>query len=973
MADLLTVYDDDTFFDCTVCDKRIRGDTLYKLHLTSSLHLKKEKTLAAQGKIPKPPPLPEWTDIKQYLEYLKLDEPIIGLGSLEQIPDLVNDDGKPGLKYKCRVCNIEMDLHNAVGHVIGRKHRQKYLEQKRPDLVTWRNTTQQPGLVARFQAKVVEKQEGWGTPVPLEKPQKKPRNVGKGNDLKSTVRGRNPRTKSTFVKDIHKQSYLDEHGRPCYTGEKDVQYGRPHPSENRHQRPYKETNIQGRFFQGDDYSEREEHARHHVDQGGRSMSHSREDYEEANLGKGQYSRGYSLKSRDYDVQENIYQEDVPRNIFNDRDIRIHSAAQHHGETEYLEQQMEGRMYAAYEERGSGMEVMSKYSRSFHDEERRENVREFTRRMWEESNEMQGYPQRLDPRDIPRAYSHEPVPAKKKKKSRFSDATAEEIALAHMRHSQEFIHKEKQRGAPNQAKSPLFNNPVMESRNASRVYPHPENVLDVLSDIQIENLGEAKFLKEKLCTVLKEFQANKTAKTGGHTSQFASEQRRDAHDKDLRDDPDGMYLENRGFQEVRRYEDDPRSVQESRKYEEDPRAVGEIRRYEDDPRAFGEVKRYEDDPRAFGEVKRYEDDPRAFGEVKRYEDDPRAFGEVKRYEDDPRAFGEVKRYEDDPRAFGEVKRYEDDPRAFGEVKRYEDDPRAFGEVKRYEDVPRAFGEVKRYEDDPRPFVEVKQSEDDPRAFGEVKRYEDDPRAFGEVKRYEDEPRAFGEVKRYEDDPRAFGEVKRYKDDPRSPRESRRYENDSRDYREARRFDSYPSDFQEVRQFADDPRGLQKTRLQENPRDFPERRGYEADLGEEAGHYEEYSRATKDSLEGPRSIHETRYYDDDFRGFVNVDSERKWDHQRRHSSERFENSGREDIESGFQESFGKPPMLYKPTSLLDDTRMFAGRGQQRSHQNDRQPGDELYDPFQPSSSPPPEMTHSTSLDKIASTLLELVARR
>ncbi|XP_051948341.1 uncharacterized protein LOC127619534 isoform X2 [Xyrauchen texanus] len=943
MADLLTVYEDDTFFDCTVCDKRIRGDTLYKLHLTSTLHLKKEKTLAAQGKIPKPPPLPEWTDIKQYLEYLKLDEPIIGLGSLEQIPDLVNDDGKPGLKYKCQVCNIEMDLHNAVGHIIGRKHRQKYLEQKRPDLVTWRNTTQQPGLVARFQAKVVEKEEGWGTPVPLEKLQKKPRNVGKGNDLRSNVRGRNPRTKSPFVKDIHRPSYLDEHGRPYFTGEKDDQYDRPHPSENRHQRPYKETNIRGTFFQGHEYSEREEHARQHVDQGGRRMSHSQEDYEEPNLGKGQYSRGYSLKSRDYDVQENIYQ-DVPRNLFNDRDIRFHSAYQHHGETEYLEEQLEGRMY---EERGSGMEVMSKHCRSFHDEERRENVREFTRRTWEESNEMKGYPQMLEPRDLPRAYSHEPVPAKKKKKSRFSDATAEEIALAHMRHSQECIHKEMQRAAPNQAKSPLFNNPVMESRNAYHVYPHPENVLDVLSDIQIENLEEAKFLKEKLCTVLKEFQANKTAKTGGHTSQFASEQRRDAHDKDLRVDPDGIYLENRGFQEVKRYEDVPRSVQESRKYEEDPRVVREVKQYEDDPRAFGEVRRYEEDPRAFGEVKRYEEDPRAFGEVKRYKEDPKAFGELKRYEDDPRAFGEVKRYEDDPGTFGEVKRYEDDPRAFGEVKRYEDEPRAFGEVKRYED--------------------------EPRAFGEVKRSEDVARAFGEVKRSEDEPRAFGEVKRYEDEPRAFGEVKRYEDDPRSPRESRRYENDSRDYREARRFDSCPSDFQEARQYADDPRELQKTRLQENTRDFPEWRGYEKDLREEARHYEEYSRASKDGLEGPRSIHETRYYDDDFRGFVNVDSERKWDDQRKHSSERFENSGREDIDCGFQESFGKPPMLYKPTSLLDDARMFAGRGQPRSHQNDHQAGDELYDPFQPSSSPPPETTHTTSLNKIASTLLELVARR
>ncbi len=77
----------------------------------------------------------------------------------------------------------------------------------------------------------------------------------------------------------------------------------------------------------------------------------------------------------------------------------------------------------------------------------------------------------------------------------------------------------------------------------------------------------------------------------------------------------------------------------------------------------------------------------------------------------------------------------------------------------------------------------------------------------------------------------------------------------------------------------------------------------------------------------------------------------------------------------ESFGKPPVHFQPTSLQEDARMYAGRAQQRSHQSDRDryPGDEPYDPFHPSSSPPPETSSSTSLDKIASTLLELVARR
>ncbi|XP_051520242.1 uncharacterized protein si:ch211-13c6.2 isoform X2 [Myxocyprinus asiaticus] len=874
MSDLLTVYDDDqanTFIDCTVCDKKIRGDTQYKIHLTTSHHLKKENTLAAQGKIPRPPPLPEWTDIKQYLEYLNLDEPIIGLSSLEQIPDLA-EDGRHSLQYMCKVCVVEMDLHNAVAHVVGRKHRQKYLELKRPDLVTWRdNFLKQPGLVARAKAAVVEKQEGWGTPVPLKTPQNKFRNVNQGNDLRSSVHGQDPRMKSPLVEDIHRKSNLDEDkcGWPYYTGEKNDQYDRPHPDENRHQRQFEKTEIRGRFFRGDNYSKRAEtevYGRPHVEQGGGRRPHSQEDYEEANLGRGQYSRGDRLESKDYDVQENVYQEDVPRNKFRDRDLRIHSAAPCPGESVYQEEKMEVGMYAAYEERGSGMEVMPKHGRSFHDEERRENVREFARRTWDESNEMQGYPERLDPRDFPRAYSHEPVPAKKKRKSRFSDATAEEIAVAHMRHSQEFIHKENLRGAQRRANSPLFNNPVVDSGSMSHDYQHTENVLDVLSDIQIENLEEAKFLKEKLCTVLKEFQANKT---GGHTSQFASEQRRDAYDKDLRDDPDSIYLENRDFQEVRRYEDDPRSFQESRQHDNEPRAFGEVRRYEDDPSSFQESRQHDNDPRAFGEVRRNEDDPSSFQESRQHDNDPRAFGEVRRYEDDPMSFQESRQYDDDPRV--------------------------------------------------------------------------------------------------------FGEVGQYKDDPRGPRESRFYEDDSRDHRETRRFESYPSDFQEARQYADDPRKLQKTRLHDNKRDFPEQRVYEDDPREEAGRYKEYSRASQDSREGPRGTHETRYYDDDFRGFGNVDPERKWDHQRRHSLERFKGLGPEDIERGFQESIGKPPIHYQPPSLLEKTRIFPGRGQQRLHHYDRRPGDEFYDPFHPSSSPPPETTNSTSLDKIASTLLELVARR
>uniref|UniRef100_A0A672T431 Uncharacterized protein n=1 Tax=Sinocyclocheilus grahami TaxID=75366 RepID=A0A672T431_SINGR len=591
-----------------------------------------------------------------------------------------------------------------------------------------------------------------------------------GIDLRASVHyGQDSLTKSPFPEQVQKQTYLDEdqHGRPYYTADKYDQYNRPNPShaisqqfypeENQHQKPYEDAGIRG----GDDYPEREMHTRPYADQSGRRLQ---EDYERESLGGGQFSGGQI-------------------NRFNDKDLRIRPGA-----SEYQKEQMEGRRNAGYEERNPAMNPMSMHGRSFN-EEKRGTVREMQSRTWDKVNEVQGYPPMFQPKN-PRAYSQEAAPAKKKRKSRFSDATAEEIALTHMRHSNKFPAKVKPRGAPFRANPLSLNKQFVDSGSTSHLNPKHENVLDILNDIKIENMDEARFLKEKLCTVLKEFQDNKSRSAVGHTSQPVSDhrgvkqtdQRRDAY-KDPRDDPDSMHLGKRGFQEARRYEDGPRSFQESRQFGDDPRMFREVRQIGDDPRGLRETRRYEDD-----------------------------------------------------------------------------------------------------------------------------------------------------------------------------------------YKESKRFDSYPSDLQEARPYANDPRGFQKMMLQETTRDLPERRRYDEDPRQKEQHFEEYSRA-----EAPRSTQETRYYEGDYRGFGNLDPERNWEHQKGRSLERFENRGPADLERGFQESFGKPPVHFQPTSLQEEARMYAGRAQQRSHQNDHEPGDEPYDPFHPSSSPPPEATSSTSLDKIASTLLELVARR
>ncbi|KAG1946934.1 hypothetical protein F2P79_012953 [Pimephales promelas] len=589
-----------------------------------------------------------------------------------------------------------MDLFSMVAHVVGRKHRQKYLELKRPDLVTWHDNAQkQPGLVARAKAAVVEKQEGWGTPVALK------RDVFpnyQGRDLPPSVHeqpyyGRESSWEPPLAEDkIYEQTYLEEQGRPYYIDENYDHYHRPNPDDavhqqsypegNRHQQPYEEADNRGRGLRGDDYperAEREMHTRPYADHGPRRL---REDYDDVH-GQGQFSRGDRLVS--IDVQEKVYNEGVPRNRFNDKDLRI----QRPGESKYQAEQMEYRRYATYEEEKPATNPMPMHGKSFHDEERRGTVRELHKGPWDKANEMQGYPHMHEPRD-PRAYSQEAVPAKKKKKSRFSDATTEEITLAHMRHSKKNIQKEKSREAQFRAKPPppSFNNQFVDPGSVSHLDPKHENVLDILSDIQIENMDDARFLKEKLCTVLKEFQAKKSGTTGGPSSQSVSdqrgvkhtEQRRDAY-KDPRDDPDGMYSENRGFQEIRRYENDPRGFQESRQYGDDPRDIREVRQSEDDPRGHRETRRYEDD---YKEPKRFDGYPSGLQEARPYADDPRGF-QKSRLQENPKGLPEMRHYDNDPReqeqCYEEYSRTsrEEAPRRSQETRYYEEDYRGFGNL------------------------------------------------------------------------------------------------------------------------------------------------------------------------------------------------------------------------------------------------------------------------------------------------------
>ncbi|XP_077363463.1 uncharacterized protein LOC144007586 isoform X2 [Festucalex cinctus] len=76
-----------------------------------------------------------------------------------------------GPRYTCTLCDISAYPPEMIHHVIGRKHRQKYIETKRPDLVTWdkHSLMTETGKIIRMRAEIIARQDGSGCPKPLKK------------------------------------------------------------------------------------------------------------------------------------------------------------------------------------------------------------------------------------------------------------------------------------------------------------------------------------------------------------------------------------------------------------------------------------------------------------------------------------------------------------------------------------------------------------------------------------------------------------------------------------------------------------------------------------------------------------------------------------------------------------------------------------------------------------------------------------
>ncbi|XP_023140833.2 uncharacterized protein si:ch211-13c6.2 isoform X1 [Amphiprion ocellaris] len=576
MDNLETPYDEETeFIECTVCDKSLRGSTLYKIHLTTPGHIKKEDVFVASGLAIRRQTIPEFKDITQYLDYLKLDEPIIGLSFLEEVP---SNDPLGGPKYLCRLCNQTTILAEMVCHVIGRKHRQRYVEVKRPDLVTWDKQTQ-AGKIIRTRAEIIERQDGRGTPRPMAKKgiegklniSRVPPNQKQNRDrrIPQTVQDVPPLLPE--LKDYHRRKQLTGYPNPST-------FHRDEPYMNRDRRSEREDTlshdrIEEELFR-ENYNENRMYRDDYVDSDYRSQY--KEEYvedppksvvfepnevpgydyrEKVPHGQVQHGEYYPGEASPY---KRPYPERDPLKEFFSEEVRrgqVRSAAYSPSELAYPEDNK--RQWSL--ERDSGRPGSSEpeakrrnFSTPMESERSRDHlfniIRDYHHEMKPHEAEILDNPGPSRARapstqrrvEVTRTISDIPEPfrrflkggnddeghGKRKRKSRFSDATPEELEMT----KEMFSDKH---GPPNPNYSdnrssldvPL--RPEISGTQYADLYrelqsPHhtesyhrggseSEGVFDMLKNIEIENAEEADFLKNKLCNLLKEFKTKKSEK------------------------------------------------------------------------------------------------------------------------------------------------------------------------------------------------------------------------------------------------------------------------------------------------------------------------------------------------------------------------------------------------------------------------------------------------------------------------------
>ncbi|XP_018553123.1 uncharacterized protein si:ch211-13c6.2 isoform X1 [Lates calcarifer] len=583
MDSLETPYDDETeFIKCPVCDKSIRGETWYKIHLTTPGHIKKEDGMVAAGQAVRKHIVPEFKDILQYLDYLKIDEPIIGLSYLEEVP---GTDSRPGPRYSCRLCHLAANLPEMVHHVIGRKHRQKYMEVKRPDLVTWdkQSIITQGGKIIRARAEIIERQDGRGNPLPMP-----------NRGVQVPPRQRQNRDRNITQRDVPSllpelNDYQDEYSRrggypPVYSDtplfhpdepymnrdsqvyQREDSLSRDHMEEELYQADLRENNTYRqeqkdpnyRREYGEEpqrkamlepggvnrYDQREEmpmpHSQtQHVEYYPEEAPPYRKPYPERDALKEFYSeevRRGRVRSADYQPSQPIYAEDKHQWSL-DRESGRHDSMNRAGRQGSSEPEAKRRSFPTPVEDDRAHDHLFNIIKDYQHKPR-EPHQELA--VSNPGPSRAGPPSSQRRVEVTRTMSDIPEPfrrfltgatnndrlGKRKRKSRFSDATAEEVEMTKEMFSDEYGPPDlKFGGRPRPVSVPLrpdiHRSQHPDVYTESQVTHHTESyqrgdsgsegVFDMLKSIEIENAEEADFLKNKLCSLLREFKAKKSEK------------------------------------------------------------------------------------------------------------------------------------------------------------------------------------------------------------------------------------------------------------------------------------------------------------------------------------------------------------------------------------------------------------------------------------------------------------------------------
>ncbi|XP_071356907.1 uncharacterized protein [Trachinotus anak] len=475
-----------------------------------------------------------------------------------------------------------------VHHVIGRKHRQKYVELKRPDLVTWdkQSIITQGGKIIRARAEIIERQDGRGNPNLMPKRrteapprQKQNRDQNNAQSVKQDVPSELPELKDYDHKYSHQGRYP-----PVYT---DTPPFHPEETYMNRDRPLnqQEDSLSRDYVKEElrrgDYRDNNMYIREHMD------PDNRREYEEEYVedpqrratlvqdGVTRYDpRGEMPMPHAQTRHVGYYPEEAPpnRGPYPERDPlkefyseevrrrRVHSECQPslplHPEDKHQwsldgESGRHDSMNRASRQGSSEPEAKRKtFAAPIENDQSHGHlfniIKDYQHKMREPFVEVTvlnpglsrtGPPSSQKQVEVTRTMSGIPEPfrrfltgatndeghGKRKRKSRFSDATAEEVEMTKEMFSDEY-------GLPN----PKFGSrsrPVsVQSRREihgtqhSDLYresqrPHhteiyqrggsgSEDVFDMLKTIEIENAEEADFLKNKLCSLLREFKSKK---------------------------------------------------------------------------------------------------------------------------------------------------------------------------------------------------------------------------------------------------------------------------------------------------------------------------------------------------------------------------------------------------------------------------------------------------------------------------------